>query len=101
MWQNITMDFIKGLPISYGKKVILVVVDRLSKAAYFMVLSYPYTTADVAQSFMDNIFKLHGLPDSISDRDCFFKPILEGVHKFTETTNLIVYCISPSDKWPI
>lgn len=42
------MDFIDGLPQSFGKSVILVVVDWLSKVAHFMVVSHPYTAASVA-----------------------------------------------------
>nr|KYP76053.1 Retrovirus-related Pol polyprotein from transposon 17.6 [Cajanus cajan] len=73
IWQHITMDFIEGLPNSFGKQVIWVVVDRLSKAAHFTALSHPYTAREVAQAFMDNVFKLHGFPDSItSDRDPVF-----------------------------
>jgi len=73
IWQHITMDFIEGLPMSYGKQVIFVVVDRLSKAAHFMALSHPYSAREVAQSFLDNVFKLHGFPTAItSDRDCIF-----------------------------
>ncbi|GJU09211.1 retrotransposable element Tf2 [Tanacetum coccineum] len=37
------MDLIDGLPLSKGKAAIMVVVDRLSKAAHFMALSHPYT----------------------------------------------------------
>jgi len=67
------MGFIKGLPNSAGKQVIFFVVDRLSKAAHFMSLTHPYTTAIVAQSFLDHVFKLHGFPDTItSDRDTIF-----------------------------
>jgi len=67
------MDLIEGLPNSYGKRIIFVVVDRLSKVAHFMALQHPYTATYVVQCFMDNIFKLHGFPTSItSDNDPIF-----------------------------
>ena len=73
IWTDISMDFIDGLPLSFGKYVIFVVVDRLTKAAPFMALAHPYTAMSVAQVFMDNVFKLYGCPKSIvSDRDTVF-----------------------------
>lgn len=73
VWTDISLDFIDGLPPSFRKSVILVVVDRLTKAAHFIALSHPYSASSVAQSFLDNIFKLHGFPRSIvSDRDAVF-----------------------------
>lgn len=67
------MDFIVGLPNSHGKTAILVVVDRLSKAAHFIALKHPYTSSDIAQIFLDNVYKLHDFPKSIiTDRDPIF-----------------------------
>ena len=67
------MDFIEGLPKSGGKIVILVVVDRLSKYSHFCALGHPYTASSVAQIFLDQIFRLHGMPSSIVlDRDVTF-----------------------------
>ena len=73
LWNDISMDFIEGQPISSKQYVILVVVDRLSKYAHFVPLAHPYTASIVAQAFLDYIFKLHGMPGSIiSDRDPIF-----------------------------
>eukprot|EP00253_Pinus_taeda_P033862 PITA_33862 len=73
IWMEVSMDFITGLPKSGNKSVIMVVVDQLSKYAHFCTLPHPFTSTLVAQSFMDQIFKLHGMPTSIvSDHDPIF-----------------------------
>jgi hypothetical protein len=67
------MDFITGLPKLGNKFFIMVVVDRLSKYAHFCALQHLFTASTVAQIFMDQVFKLHGMPHSIvSDRDPTF-----------------------------
>lgn len=64
------MDFITGLPNSYGFNVIMVVLDRLSKYAHFVAMKANYTSKSVAEAFMTYIVKLHGVPKFIvSNRD--------------------------------
>ena len=65
IWEDISIDFIEGLPKSKGKDTILVVVDRLSKYAHFLALSHPCSAAVVAQLYFEHIFELHGLPKTM------------------------------------
>ena len=72
-WDDITLDFIEGLPFSHGKETILVVVDILSKSTHFLTLTHPFTAKSVVEKFVEGIIKLHGLPKSIiSDCDPIF-----------------------------
>ncbi|KAD5317318.1 hypothetical protein E3N88_17264 [Mikania micrantha] len=73
IFTDISMDFVSGLPKVKGKDTILVVVDRLTKYAHFIPLAHPFSAAQVAQAFLDSVFKLHGCPQTIvSDRDPIF-----------------------------
>jgi hypothetical protein len=73
VWQDLSLDFIEGLPKSDGYSCILVVVDRYSTYAHFFPLYHPFIAAQVGQVFLDNIVKLHGVPKSlVSDRDRVF-----------------------------
>lgn len=68
-----TLDFIEGLPKSFGNNCILVVVDKYSKYAHFLPLSHPFIAFQVALTYMNNVFKLHGLLTAmVSDRDKVF-----------------------------
>eukprot|EP00253_Pinus_taeda_P019019 PITA_19019 len=73
-WEAISMDFITRLPkTKRNNDSIFVVVDKLSKAAHFIPVQSTYRATQIAHIFMQNIFRLHGLPKNIiSDRDVKF-----------------------------
>ncbi|KAA0047446.1 pol protein [Cucumis melo var. makuwa] len=73
-WENVSMDFITGLPRTLrGFTVIWVVVDRLTKSAHFVPGKSTCTASKWAQLYMSEIVRLHGVPVSIvSDRDARF-----------------------------
>lgn len=87
LWHTVTMDFVEGLPRSAGFNCILVVVDKLSRYAHFMPLSHPFTAYQVAQTYVSNIYKIHGLPAAIvSDRDKVFTSNLwKELFRLTQT----------------
>jgi len=68
-WTHISVDFIIKLPIVAGKDVILVVCDKLSKMMHFVVTIEGTMAEGLAKLFRDNVWRLHGLPESmVSDR---------------------------------
>ncbi|MCI46198.1 retrotransposon protein, partial [Trifolium medium] len=65
------MDFVGGLPrMAKGNEVIWVIVDRLTKSAHFMAIKTGVLVPKLAEIYVDQIVRLHGIPSSIvSDRD--------------------------------
>nr|GEY34820.1 putative RNA-directed DNA polymerase [Tanacetum cinerariifolium] len=89
---GLSMDFVEGLSNYGGKTVIMVVVDILSKYSRFMALRRPFTAIQVSQLFLDNVYKLHGLPKIIvSDGDKFSSACLERTFQ-----NAAIYGQPPS-----
>jgi len=72
-WMHLMVDFITKLPVVAGKDAILVVCDRLSKMIHFVAITEGTSAEGLARLFQDNVWKLHGLPESIvSDRGLQF-----------------------------
>jgi len=73
-WEVISMDFITGLPRNKKHNdSIVVVVDKLSKAVHFITIKSTYKSINIANIFMKEISRLHGIPRVVvSNRDVKF-----------------------------
>ena len=61
------------LPLAQGYDAILVVCNCLTKMVHFILTTEKTLVVGLARLFRDNIWKLHGLPESIiSDREAQF-----------------------------
>lgn len=86
-WHTMSLDFVEGFPKSNGFDVILVVIDKLTKYGHFLPLKHPFTASHGVALFLDNIYKLNGLPHCIiSDRDkVFTSAFWQEMFKLTNT----------------
>ena len=66
-WDNITMDFVFGFPLTQKKHdSIWVIVDRLTKFAHFLPVRLDYSMDRLAEMYVNEIVRLHGIPLSIA-----------------------------------
>ena len=86
-WDIISLDFITRLPKNQNlNDSIIVVVDKLSKATHFIPVKTVYKDANIADIFLKQIFRLHGIPKVIiSNRDPkftgnFWKSLFKGLN---------------------
>jgi hypothetical protein len=67
------MEIITNLPLADGKDLIFVVVNRLAKMAHFILCTKTIIGEETAKLFLDNIYRIHGLPnDIVSDMETQF-----------------------------
>jgi hypothetical protein len=70
-WEKVTMDFVSGFPMTPRKhNAVWVIVDRFTKSAHFLPVRMDFSLPRLAQLYIAEIVRLHGIPESIiSDRD--------------------------------
>ena len=70
-WDNITMDFVSDFPLTQKKHdSVWVIVDRLTKSANFLLIRLDYSMDRLAELYVSEFVRLHGIPLSIvSDHD--------------------------------
>jgi hypothetical protein len=65
-WEDISMDFIVGLPrTTKGFDSIWVIIDRLTKIAHFLLVKTYYPVITYAQIYIARILSLHRIPKTI------------------------------------
>ena len=74
IWDTVSRDFITTLPkTKYQHDSVMVVVDTLTKAAHFIPMKSTFGTTQVANVFLKEVVRLHGvLKVIVSDRDAKF-----------------------------
>ena len=65
-WDNITMDFVSGFPLTQQKHdYVWVIVDKLTQSAHFIPARMNYSMDRLVELYMKEIVRLHGVPLSI------------------------------------
>jgi transposase InsO family protein len=64
-WKSISLYFITNLSLSKGYDAILRMVDRFTKMAHFLPCVKTFTSQDIANMLMREVFKQHVLLDDI------------------------------------
>ena len=64
-WPVLSLDFVEGLPTSGQVICVLMVIDYFTKYGHFIPLHHPFTAHTIANVFLANVYKLHGMPSAI------------------------------------
>ena len=65
-WENITTDFVVGLPRSpRDKDAIWDVIDRITKVAHFILMKTTNSASNLVPLYIKEMVRLHGVPKSL------------------------------------
>ena len=64
-WAHVITDLVTDLPESNGFTAIVVFMDKSTKMVHLAGCKKEVTAMEYAQIFIDNVFRLHGLPKVI------------------------------------
>ena len=75
------MDFMFGFPLTQkNHDLIWVIVNKLTKSAQFLLVRLDYSMNRLAEMYVSEIVRLHGIPLSIvSDCNPWFVKVLERI----------------------
>ena len=60
------MDFVSGFPLTqHNHDYVWVIVDKLTKSAHFILVRMDYSMDQLAELYVEEIVRLHGVPLSI------------------------------------
>ena len=96
-WGLIAMDFVGPFPESSGYDYLWVVICHLTSMMHLVPIQTTTTTSELAQLYICEIVRLHGLVDSIvSDRDSkFMSRFWRETHKLLSTKLLMSTSFHP------
>jgi hypothetical protein len=97
-WQSVGVDFVVSLPTTQtGYDAICVFVDRLTKMVHLCPCKSTCTAVETAELFINNIFRLHGMPSSfVSDRGSVFtSEFFKHLCKVLQITQLLSTAYHP------
>ncbi len=91
------VDFITKLLVVAEKNTILVVCDQLSKMTHFVATTKRTLAEDLARLFRNNVWKLHGLPESVvSDRGPqFVAELMKELNRMLEIETRLLTAFHP------
>ncbi|MCO5546598.1 hypothetical protein L7F22_000028 [Adiantum nelumboides] len=85
-WESIAMDFIFDLPRTQsGHDDIWTIIDRFSKQAHFVPVKKTVKPDHLARLFVAQIFRLHGMPETIFEADEYTRDLDTAFAKVRET----------------